>query len=161
MSATATTLSPPIEEKENNNNNSRPTTADTSNAEKKRFSFLKSKADDKHLSSVTDDASSDTRRDKTNEKEGGKDDNDGKDGVKETFPPVPFFDLYKFSTTFERVLMVLGLFCAVLSGAAQVSLPSFFNLPSFPSSHPSLIFRMQCHSIFFHFLSFHFDENLD
>lgn len=128
MSATATSLAPP----DNKEEQSRPTTAETnektnskrnSTDHKKRpFSFLaaKSKADEKQLASITDDASSETKN-TDKDKGNGKGDKDGKEGVKETFPPVPFFDLYKFSTKFEVALMLIGLFCAVLSGAAQVS----------------------------------------
>jgi hypothetical protein len=40
--------------------------------------------------------------------------------VKETFPPVPLLQLYRFSTRFEIFLDIIGLFCGICSGAAQV-----------------------------------------
>ena len=56
---------------------------------------------------------------KTADKKGEKDDKAA--AVKESFPPVPLLQLYRFSTRFETFLNIVGLFCGICSGAAQVS----------------------------------------
>jgi hypothetical protein len=58
-------------------------------------------------------------RKKTVDKKGEQ--NDEAAAVKETFPPVPLLQLYRFSTRFEIFLNIIGLFCGICSGAAQVS----------------------------------------
>jgi hypothetical protein len=58
-------------------------------------------------------------RKKIVDKKGEK--NDEATAVKETFPPVPLLQLYRFSTRFEILLNIVGLFCGICSGAAQVS----------------------------------------
>jgi hypothetical protein len=58
-------------------------------------------------------------RKKTLDKKGEKDHEAA--SVKETFPPVPLLQLYRFSTRFEIFLNIIGLFFGICSGAAQVS----------------------------------------
>lgn len=82
-------------------------------AQRNRFSFRKSKTvpDEKQL----DDAAS------------------GSTAVQAPleFPPVPFSQLFRFSTTTDLFLDALGLVCAAGAGAAQVTAPIFFERPSF------------------------------
>lgn len=40
---------------------------------------------------------------------------------KGNLPPASLFQLYRFNTKFEIFLNIVGLFCAICSGAAQVS----------------------------------------
>ncbi|CCA75810.1 probable Leptomycin B resistance protein pmd1 [Serendipita indica DSM 11827] len=46
---------------------------------------------------------------------------------KEEFPPVPFFALYRFTTKFEVFLNLVGIVCAVASGAAQPLMTLMFG----------------------------------
>lgn len=57
------------------------------------------------------------------EKASNPDEKDGKKGKKAaevTLPPVSFFALYRFHTKFELFLNLIGIFCAICSGSAQV-----------------------------------------
>lgn len=61
--------------------------------------------------------------------------------------PVSFFTLFRFATRLEIFLDIIGIFCAVLSGAAQVNskhrcsgaLPSYLSIPL--ASYVSLIWQ--------------------
>jgi hypothetical protein len=44
----------------------------------------------------------------------------GDGGVGGKLEPVPFFSLFRYSTPLEKFLDIIGIICAVCSGAAQV-----------------------------------------
>ena len=80
--------------------------------EKKRpFAFLQSKKNGKGLqkSDSKSDDGTDTVVAKT-----------GKDDPKEAVHLVPFFSLYRFHKPHEILLNLIGVVCAIASGAAQV-----------------------------------------
>ncbi|KAG8796940.1 GTPase-activating protein, partial [Serendipita sp. 399] len=107
----------------------------TPDAKKNRFSFLSHGAANAAASKKPRDSLSDDGTNTTATKHNGKE--LAKDAIKEIddaaakqkqeFPPVPMFQLYRFHTKFEIILNFIGIFAAILSGAAQPMMTLLFG----------------------------------
>ena len=98
----------------------------TTPLKKHRWSHKPEKHNEEHVagSATPSDDGTNTTATKTNGKNQVKNElkalEDAANKQKEEFPPVSMLALYRFTTKFEAMINIIGLVCAVASGAAQV-----------------------------------------